>query len=53
MTSPADCACDACPSKRVPAEVQDDEEWTDGNFEIITSDNVRFKVNDYVLFSAR
>lgn len=33
--------------------VADHTKWTSGNFEIITVDNVRFRVPDYVLFGAR
>lgn len=47
---------DARTSKRTRlhfATITDDEEWTDGNFEVITSDRVRFKVPDYLLFWAR
>lgn len=35
-----------------PIEITDDPKWTDGNFEIVTADNVRFKVKDYLLFWA-
>lgn len=30
-----------------------DNIWTTGNFEVITVDRVRFRVPDYLLFSAR
>jgi hypothetical protein len=40
------------PSTDEPA-VTDDPTWTSGNFEVITTDNVRFCVPDYILFAAR
>lgn len=36
-----------------PEAVIDDKKWTEGDFEIITSDNVRFRVPSYHLFSNR
>lgn len=30
-----------------------DPVWKEGNFEIVSSDGVLFRVNDYVLFAAR
>lgn len=34
-------------------EIKDDTRWTQGDFEIVTSDNVRFLVPSYHLFSSR
>jgi hypothetical protein len=34
-------------------EISDDPDWTVGNFEITSSDNVRFKIKEYYLYSAR
>lgn len=33
--------------------IRDDPDWTNRNVTVITSDRVRFKVKDYVLYSAR
>jgi hypothetical protein len=33
--------------------IRDDDDWTDGDFEVITSDGVRFRVPSFHLFSAR
>lgn len=33
--------------------VDDDDDWTDGHLEVITSDNVRFRVPSHTLFAAR
>lgn len=33
--------------------IKDDTTWTSGNFEIITTDKVRFRVPDHLLFGAR
>lgn len=35
------------------ATIVDDEEWTEGDFTIISSDNVRFRIQSYHLFSSR
>lgn len=37
----------------VPDEITDHEDWTEGDFEVITADKVRFRVPSYHLFSAR
>lgn len=39
--------------KRGDNEIIDDKTWTSGNFEVITSDRVRFRVQDYLLFASR
>lgn len=36
-----------------PPTIIDDEEWTEGDFEVTTSDNVRFRVQSRILFGAR
>lgn len=36
-----------------PPTIIDDQKWTEGDFEVITSDNVRFRVSTHVLFAAR
>lgn len=33
--------------------IVDDDDWTDGDLEVITSDNVRFRVPSHILFAAR
>lgn len=33
-------------------KIEDDSEFTEGDFEIVSSDNVRFKVPSYHLFAA-
>lgn len=43
----------ASPKTTVTDKITDHKEWTDGDFEIITADNVRFRVPSYHLFSAR
>jgi hypothetical protein len=40
------------PDTRAPTPEADDK-WTDGDFEITTSDNVRFLVPSHLLFGAR
>ncbi|BEJ14680.1 hypothetical protein CspHIS471_0404470 [Cutaneotrichosporon sp. HIS471] len=35
-----------------PTDITDDSEWTEGDFEITSSDGVRFKINAYNLFWA-
>lgn len=45
-------ATKATKHKATPA-IKDDETWTSGNFEIITTDKVRFRVPDHLLFGAR
>lgn len=34
-------------------EITDSKEWTEGDFEVITADKVRFRVPSYRLFAAR
>jgi hypothetical protein len=33
--------------------IRDEKDWTDGDFEIITSDCVRFRVPSFHLYSSR
>lgn len=35
------------------ADITDDRSWTSGDFEIITSDRVRFRVDTHLLLGAR
>lgn len=39
--------------KRTGGTIKDDDTWTDGDFEIISADNVRFRVPSYYLFASR
>lgn len=41
------------PPGRLPSLITNHPVWATGNFEVVTSDNVRFRVPDYVLFAAR
>lgn len=34
-------------------DITDDPTWTEGDFTLISIDNVRFRVHGYVLFGAR
>jgi hypothetical protein len=34
-------------------EITDDPQWTEGNFQITSSDGVRFKIQEYYIFAAR
>jgi hypothetical protein len=34
-------------------EITDDDVWKNGDFEVISSDNVRFMIPSYHLYSAR
>ncbi len=34
-------------------ETKDDERWTEGDFQIVTADNVRFRVPSFYLFAHR
>lgn len=33
--------------------IRDEKDWSDGDFEIITADNVRFRIPSFYLYSAR
>jgi hypothetical protein len=41
------------PQRTGSPDITDDEQWTTGDFEIITSDHVKFHVPSYMLFGAR
>jgi hypothetical protein len=36
-----------------PSATIDDPTWTSGDFEVVTTDRVRFKIPSYHLYSAR
>lgn len=37
----------------VSVTITDDPQWTDGNLHVVTADDVRFKIHDYIMFAAR
>lgn len=48
-----DSSSSAHPDEDLDKSIKDDEKWTQGDFQIITSDNIRFRVPSYYLFSNR
>lgn len=42
-----------CASTASLSAAPDSNEWTGGNFQVMTSDGVYFRVDDYVLYWAR
>ncbi len=47
---PANQPVSTAPPSLSPME---DSKWCDGNFTVVSSDIMTFKVNDYVLFAVR
>ncbi len=52
VRSPAPLSAPNSPRPEHEDHIIDDEYWTDGDFEIITANGVRFRVPSYHLFAA-